>query len=437
LLSLLLSIVKAAAFPFDRVLTAMVDVGLCAEALCRFLGLTRVLLEAHIVRLGLRTPCDRPFREPGSRGWSVADTQQVIALRTACVHPEVIGQTLSKPRSANAVRAKCRRLGLQPPPRKALFRPDAAQSAALGLRLPFGPESTAPAEICGRIAGPVQPLGAAPPAPGPYKARGYHPAPDRPEGQGELPLSGMAGADAPPPAAPRIPVTVAPIGVPAPAVEARPAVPAAEAAQPAPSSIADVDFADLSWFARLRTPLSNEVAAWTVGMLFMSGANRFRIAGMLGKTEAALRTMRTRMRVPVDPERSKASDVFDLEVAAVTRERGKWIIRKEPAKDGLPKFFWVKQGDRTNFFSPAGRTRDHMIEGRYPTMCIITRAMLDAEKRAQAQPTSEIASSFATEGRQARISKPAGDRCETKRPPSLSDCPTPTSRAGSSADVLA
>ena len=42
----------------------------------------------------------------------VEDIRLLIAWRPSGVRPEVIGQHLTRPRSANAVRAKARRLGL-------------------------------------------------------------------------------------------------------------------------------------------------------------------------------------------------------------------------------------------------------------------------------------------------------------------------------------
>jgi hypothetical protein len=120
LLSLLLGLARALVFPFDKVLVGMVGAGLGAEALCRFLGLTRSGLDEHIVRLNLNTPADKALRRPSANGWSIHDTQKLIAWRCVGVHPEVIGARLSTRRSASAVRAKARRLGLGAPPRKAL-----------------------------------------------------------------------------------------------------------------------------------------------------------------------------------------------------------------------------------------------------------------------------------------------------------------------------
>jgi hypothetical protein len=163
---LLLSSAAAAAaavgFPFDAVLAGMVAAGQGIHAICLYLGLTRPALDEHLVRLGLRTPHERPLRKAGPRGWSLLDTIRLIAWRVAGIHPEAIAQRLG--RSANAVRAKARRLGLPRPDRKALQRVD---PATLEDPVPgFGvggqaaaceplPHSLSPSEVCGTSAGAV------------------------------------------------------------------------------------------------------------------------------------------------------------------------------------------------------------------------------------------------------------------------------------------
>src|SRR6516162_5775727 len=150
------SVVAAGGIPFDAVLAGMVAPGQGIRAICLYLGLTRPALDEHLVRLGLRTPHERPLRKPGPRGWSVLDTIRLIGWRVAGIHPETIGQRLG--RSANAVRAKARRLGLPRPDRKALQRVD---PATLEDPVPgFGvggqaaaceplPHSLSPSEVCG------------------------------------------------------------------------------------------------------------------------------------------------------------------------------------------------------------------------------------------------------------------------------------------------
>jgi len=119
------TVVVAGGIPFDAVLAGMVAVGNGIEAICLYLDLSRAALDDHLVRLGLRTPHDRPLRKLGPRGWSEIDTRRLIAWRVCGIHPETIGQRLG--RSANAVRAKARRLGLPRPDRKSLQRVDPAK----------------------------------------------------------------------------------------------------------------------------------------------------------------------------------------------------------------------------------------------------------------------------------------------------------------------
>ena len=163
---LLLSWPAAAAvsvsFSLDAVLAGMVAAGQGIHAICLYLGLTRAVLDEHLARLGLRTPHERPLRRPGPRGWSVLDTIRLIAWRVAGIHPEAIAQRLS--RSANAVRAKARRLGLPRPDRKALQRVDPATledpvpgfgvSRETADREPL-PRSLSPSVVCGTSAGSV------------------------------------------------------------------------------------------------------------------------------------------------------------------------------------------------------------------------------------------------------------------------------------------
>jgi hypothetical protein len=151
----------AVRFPFDAVLAGMVAAGQGIHAICLYLGLTRPALDDHLVRLGLRTPHERALRKPGPRGWSVLDTIRLIAWRLAGIHPDTIALRLG--RSANAVRAKARRLGIPRPDRRALQRVDPATledpvpgfgigSQGAGEPLPRSPSLS---QVCGTSAGPV------------------------------------------------------------------------------------------------------------------------------------------------------------------------------------------------------------------------------------------------------------------------------------------
>jgi hypothetical protein len=123
------TVVAGGGIPFDAVLAGMVATGHGIEAICLYLDLSRRALDHHLVRLGLRTPHDRPRRKLGPRGWSEIDTRRLIAWRVGGIHPETIGQ-----RSANAVRAKARRLGLPRPDRKSLRRFRKGASPRLRMR---------------------------------------------------------------------------------------------------------------------------------------------------------------------------------------------------------------------------------------------------------------------------------------------------------------
>ena len=368
LLSRLLCLAKQIVFPFDRVLSGMVAAGLCFDALSALLGLSRALLDEHIVRLGLQTPNDKPFRLR-ARGWSLIDTQRLIAWRAIGVHPEVIGENLSSRRSANAVRAKCRRLGIPAPPRAELFRPDATdlRDPEPGFCYPTQPvKAPSPAENCGRSAGPIQTnlhrlhgaadeSGVAPTGKLSRPSR----AAVRPPGQRELPLMGVvAGSDC---------------------IPARPELEKTAARHPTtaiPSTIADVDLSDLTWLSVVKHPCRHEPSVWVVGMLMMAGLHYTAAASLTGRTASSLRTLRTRMGVPVDPDRKKQTGKFDFDVARHTHAENGYVIRKAIVESG-PRYFWVSKSDRSTRLPPTHRKREHMIEGRSPLMTIITRAMLD------------------------------------------------------------
>lgn len=208
---LLLSLATIAVVSFDHVLAGMVRAGQGIEAICCFLGLCRTVLDDHLVRLGLSRPHDRPLRKPGPRGWSDEDARRLIAWRLAGVHPEIIGQRLDRQRSANAVRAKARRLGLEPPPRKLLYKPtpETLRDPAPGplFRAQSPTRAATPAELCGTVAGEVSVRGksdggavAPHPSAGPpdEPSAGDAPKPRDgreacPEGQRELPLFSLVG----------------------------------------------------------------------------------------------------------------------------------------------------------------------------------------------------------------------------------------------------
>jgi hypothetical protein len=63
----LLSLAAAVSLPVDALLRGMVAAGHGIQAILDYLGLSRMALEAHIVRLGLPMPHDRPRRRAGGR----------------------------------------------------------------------------------------------------------------------------------------------------------------------------------------------------------------------------------------------------------------------------------------------------------------------------------------------------------------------------------
>jgi hypothetical protein len=378
----LAGLAKAIAFPFDRVLSNLASAGLCFEALCCLLGLTRDTLDEHIVRLGLSSPRDKPFRKPSASGWSIEDMQRLIAWRTAGVHPDVIGQSLSRHRSANAVRAKARRLGLLPPPRANLFRPNPASLAGQRPEFEFAVSGASPEANCGRSAGPVAvpsvDAGEPAAAPGTSATRG-----ERNPRQRELASFDIVGGSERHSA---IVVDLQPIEAAAtepPAIEPAPRPPT-----PMPRSRDEVDFSNLKWVGSLKQPLTNELAVYVVGMLFMGGLHWLAVAEKVGKSPGALKTWRTRMRIPVDPDRKKIRCEFDEEVAFATMQRSGYVIRAGLLAEWQqsPEYFWVLRTDRATRLSPVRCKRDRMIERRSPMMEIVTREQLDAEARTKTRP---------------------------------------------------
>jgi hypothetical protein len=379
LLAVFAALGRAVSFPFDALLVGMVGAELCVELLCRYLRLTRDDLYEHIVRLGLRSPPDRPARKSGARGWSDRDVQILLYLRPLGVHPAVIGELLEQKRSASAVRAKWRRLGLTSPPRRMLFRPDAATLAALRAalgrdaagvpsdeaRAPV--EAGSPVDVCGRAAGPVEfrlvpnPKPAVPPA----KRARRSPRPARPAGQRELGLLGVVGGTE----------------------HQQPTIAPAPAA--IPTTIEAVEYSNLTWMKDVPHLTRNRVAVEAFGLLFMSGLRYDDVATKTGLTPAAARTKRTLMGIPSDLDRKKRRREFDLEVALATKAENRLIVRKEIVNDCPPDYFWVESSDRKTHTAPRHRKRtddDRMIEGRYKRMRIVTREELDARCRAAAPP---------------------------------------------------
>jgi hypothetical protein len=120
----------------------------------------------------------------------------------------------------------------------------------------------------------------------------------------------------------------------------------------------------------------------------MGGLHWLAVAEKVGKSPGALKTWRTRMRIPVDPDRKKIRCEFDEEVAFATMQRSGYVIRAGLLAEWQqsPEYFWVLRTDRATRLSPVRCKRDRMIERRSPMMEIVTREQLDAEARTKTRP---------------------------------------------------
>jgi hypothetical protein len=365
------SLAAVVLFPFDDVLRGMVTAGQGIEALCLFLGLTRRLLDDHLARLGLATPHDRPLRKPGVHGWSVVDAIRLIAWRMAGVHPEIIGERLG--RTAGGVRSKARRLGLRPPPRKLLHKPDPKTlrdpEPGFGWRgPPHSPAPFTPEAACGRSAGVISFRGrdvVETLAQGTEKAiagkiAGFF---GRSIGQRELPLFGVVGGTDRHPVEPRLEQNDKHI---------------AHLARPIPEFIipkteTEVDFnGDLTWIGKIRRPLTNKLVVWICGMLYLGGLHYAEAAKRVGMTAPAFRTFKTRASIPVEVNRKKFGNIFDEQGARATLAASGHKLRKcISASDGGGNWFWVERNDFCTRLSPPKRKRDHDIEGRFNRIMIL------------------------------------------------------------------
>jgi hypothetical protein len=353
----------------------MIAAGQGIQTLCLFLQLTRGALDAHIVRLGLATPHDRPIRKGGAKAWSIPDTILAGFLRLIGVHPEVIGRALSQPRSANAVRTKLRRMGIRGPSRSELFKPDLASlhlpdtETIARLMLSQADFATTVRSLRAIVTGaPGQTASKAPRRAGKARTGGVI----RSEGQRELPLMGIvAGREKDEATKPEV------------------AAPVAVTAVPAKEEL--VDFNDLSWFRSLvgKNPLTNRVAVYVVGMLILGGLHYKEAARRLGLSEASYRTFRTNMDVPVDSDRSKAGRTFDEEAAKRTLLESDYELRL--CMKSQRNWFWVKKSDKGTRLAPPYRTKERFIGERSRNKIdILTRKMLDRERSYRRAPFAKV-----------------------------------------------
>jgi hypothetical protein len=356
-------------FPlFDRLLTCMVSAGQGIQALCLLLSLSRAVLDEHIIRLGIATPHDRPMRGGGAKAWSLKDTLRLIVWRLAGVHPEIIGQTLDTPRSANAVRAKARRMGIPCPERKALHKPHPDT-----LRDPWTWDFMATLMLAGSEPGQTAEealkclrqnivMSTAAVVSLPIKEGQAARKRNKAAGQREFPffaiVSGQGQQKGEKPAHFKIPITED-----------------------------QVNFGeDLTWFAGLKgrtKAQTNRVAVWIAFMLMAGGLHYKEAAKKLGVTEAAFRTFKTNVAIPSDSDRRKMGSVFDLDAAEATLSRSGYELKRCLQS---ANWFWAKTSEKGVRLSPQFRRGEKIIGARGNKFNIITRAILDAENRARHVP---------------------------------------------------
>jgi hypothetical protein len=329
---LLFSLVAATVFPFDRVLAGMVGAGLGIEAICLYLGLTRAALEDGLVRLGLKTPHDRPLRQRGAKGWSTLDTMRLIAWRVAGVHPETIGRRLG--RSTRAVRSKARRLGIPAPDRKLLRRLDPATLsdplpgfAASAMQTTRPATISRPTGMCRTAAGAAWTPADAPSSriviPSPRQGGDFtqHAKVPNPSQQGELQLPRVIAPAVPNDPSPT-PVVKPPIVDPDPTVRAA---------------------GDLRWIAGLLTIEADEEAVLLLSVRYFGGQHWKRIAAAAGTNENRMRTVLHRIWLPRDLDRGKFRENYSADIARATLKRSPYELRRD-ATTG--KFFWRDRKDR-------------------------------------------------------------------------------------------
>jgi hypothetical protein len=392
LLSLAAATATAAArFPFDAVLAGMVAAGQGILAICIYLGLSHKALDDHIVRLGLRTPPDRPLRNPGPKGWSTLQTIYLIVWRVAGIHPETIAQRLSQlgpPRSANGVRAKARRLGIPRPDRKSLRKVDPATLpcpvAGLGAIADTGfpglPTTLAPAGP-GATAEAVDRRGIGPERP---PASREAAAVDRPAGHPAA-VRSSAAAEHERRLAPAQTSARKPIG---PLVCTEQGATGWRPSNPLPQTKEEVCLSgDLTWIRQATKRLTSEAVVWTVGMLYFGGQRWTASARRMGISEGAAKTLMTRCSRPVDRDRTKFGEGFDEELAWENLQHLGLEVAKEKVS-GV--FFWRRKRDRASVTRSRKYRREHGQLAPYSSeeIELLTRRELDAIRGRPGMPPS-------------------------------------------------
>ena len=333
-----LSILAAAtAFSLDAVLAGMVGAGQGFRAICLYLGLSCTDFDEHLVRLGLSRPHGRPIRTGGRKPWTPEDVTRLIAWRVTGIHPEIIAVRLD--RTPGAVRTKARRLGLPRPPRTALRKVDplSLQDPLPGLGLTISPD---PADTPCQVR-PASPVSLRQPERKTARVS---------DGQREMPFFQ--------------------------AVKASSAATAPTSGPVIPRTEAEVDLSgDLTWVGTIRKPQKDRLAVWTIGMLFMGGLYYKEVATRVGKTPASIRTLRTRLGVPVDETRKNVTrQWFDEELANASCAQSGYVV-KQCLETRV--WFWEHKRNRGCNIAPMVRRkhgiRDTLIEGRSPTFTVLTR----------------------------------------------------------------
>jgi len=382
----LLVAAAAAVFPLDRVLSGLVASGHGIAAICAWLGLTQDALLENVIRLGLPTPHGRPLRGGGRHGWSVRETTCLIFWRVSGVHPDTIAARLG--RSVGAVRAKCRRLGIQAPPRKSLRKcdPAALPEPEPGFGLPTAAQCARARQAnCGRLAGPVSVRGGAS-APA-FSAHDDAASDDAasvvvPARQGDD-LSGIVRSTvAPPPKVADEPIPrprgrargtratntqrELPLdclidgtlgrqeGV-APATPPQPPFPApAPPLAPVPQQEADVAMNDLAWIGQIKRPLQNRLAVWAMSLLYFGQVHYKEIARRIGRTECATGSLLHRCWLPRDRDRRKFGVVFDEEMGRATLAASGYELARDEQSG---EWYWRHKRDRATVRQNRGRRR--------------------------------------------------------------------------------
>jgi len=344
---------SATAFPFDPVLAGMVAAGQGIQAICLYLGLTRGALDDHLARLALRLPHDRALRNPGPRGWSNLDTQRLIVWRVGSIHPETIGRRVC--RSANAVRAKARRLGIPRPDRKSLQRVDPANledPAPLfaGSRQTRSPDSplNSPCAPCGTAAGPVSvrtgvdtsaTVIVLPPesvTTAPAVVRLLRDGTAQRLREPELPIVSHADPSPPLHEAPGpVPPQIWPL-----VVELEPRI-------KAEVKLADVvpKLAYIGWVGETRHILRDAAAVLALSPRYFGGQHWKWIAQDAGMHKPQLASDLTRIRLPRDFDRWKFRKTFNLECALYSLLESGYLLRRNKERGN---YEWVNFRDLRN-----------------------------------------------------------------------------------------